>query len=124
MKKLFQILSSIILIFCLACEDQKQLKYYYSVNEVLEKVNDGELISTEYAPTYFDVTGYISKIDDTYSSIEIHDENETTTLLCSCQSEKCIEQLHDYKVNRKVWLTGRLIEDDKQVVFIITEIAT
>ncbi len=124
MKKLFQILSSIILIFCLACEDQKQLKYHYSVNEVLEKVNDGELISTEYAPTYFNVTGYISKIDDTYSSIEIHDENETTTLLCSCQSEKCIEQLHDYKVNRKVWLTGRLIEDDKQVVFIITEIAT
>lgn len=124
MKKLFQILSSIILIFCLACEDQKKLKYYYSVNEVLEKVNDGELISTEYAPTYFNVTGYISKIDDTYSSIEIHDENETTTLLCSCQSEKCIEQLHDYKVNRKVWLTGRLIEDDKQVVFIITEIAT
>ena len=120
MKKLFQILSSIILIFCLACEDQKQLKYYYSVNEVLEKVNDGELISTEYAPTYFNVTGYISKIDDTYSSIEIHDENETTTLLCSCQSE----QLHDYKVNLKVWLTGRLIEDDKQVVFIITEIAT
>lgn len=109
MKKLFQILSSIILIFCLACEDQKQLKYYYSVNEVLEKVNDGELISTEYAPTYFNVTGYISKIDDTYSSIEIHDENETTTLLCSCH---------------KVWLTGRLIEDDKQVVFIITEIAT
>ena len=124
MKKLFQILSSIILIFCLACEDQKQLKYYHSVNEVLEKVNDGELISTEYAPPYFNVTGYISKIDDTYSSIEIHDENETTTLLCSCQSEKCIEQLHDYKVNRKVWLTGRLIEDDKQVVFIITEIAT
>ena len=121
---MFQILSSIILIFCLACEDHKQLKYYYSVNEVLEKVNDGELISTEYAPTYFNVTGYISKIDDTYSSIEIHDENETTTLLCSCQSEKCIEQLHDYKVNRKVWLTGRLIEDDKQVVFIITEIAT
>ena len=124
MKKLFQILSSIILIFCLACEDQNQLKYHYSVNEVLEKVNDGELISTEYAPTYFNVTGYISKIDDTYSSIEIHDENETTTLLCSCQSEKCIEQLHDYKVNRKVWLTGRLIEDDKQVVFIITEIDT
>ena len=124
MKKLFQILSSIILIFRLACEDQKQLKYYYSVNEVLEKVNDGELISTEYAPTYFNVAGYISKIDDTYSSIEIHDANETTTLLCSCQSEKCIEQLHDYKVNRKVWLTGRLIEDDKQVIFIITEIAT
>ena len=56
--------------------------------------------------------------------IRVHDENETTTLLCSCQSEKCIEQLHDYKVNRKVWLTGRLIEDDKQVVFIITEIVT
>ena len=71
-----------------------------------------------------DNAGYISKIDDTYSSIEIHDANETTTLLCSCQSEKCIEQLHDYKVNRKVWLTGRLIEDDKQVIFIITEIAT